>query len=152
MYQSTLATIYTTPSGMCFAHLLSGADVAYIYFPPSLKSLWLNRFSEQVTEAAFFQEQHPFPQTIHLVDNPATPWTWANNVVKYFAALRRAVSRVPFCWNCTVPEAPRSARSLVNMQPQFQEVAFLTQSIRAVQALLGGILTTFNISILSLSS
>lgn len=92
MYRSTLATIYTTPSGTRFAHLLSGADVACIYFPPSLKSLWLNGFSEQVTEAAFFQEQHPFPQTIHLVDNPATPWTWANNVMKYFAALRRAVS------------------------------------------------------------
>lgn len=93
------------PSSMCFAYLVSGAAVVCI-FPPSLKSLWLNVFSEQVTEVSFFQEQRPFPQTIHLVGNPATPWTWANDVVKYFAVLRRAVSRVPFCSNDSVPGNP----------------------------------------------
>lgn len=41
------------------------------------------------------------------VDKPATPWTWASDVEKYFAVLRGAVGRVPVCWNDTVPGSPR---------------------------------------------
>lgn len=108
-------------------------------------------FTTHEVTTSFLQEQHPFPQTLHLVDDPTTPGIWINNEVQYFAVPRREGSRALFCWKLTIPEGLTSAHPLVKMQPHFQVAAFTTQFTRAVQALLSGILTTLNIFILSLS-
>lgn len=55
---------------------------------------------------SFLQEQHPFPQTLHLVDNPTIPGIWINDEVQYFAVPRREGSRALFCWKFTIPGSP----------------------------------------------
>lgn len=61
---------------------------------------------------SFIQEQHPFPQTLNLVDDPTIPGIWINDEVQYFAVTRKEGSRALFCWKLTIPGSPHISTPL----------------------------------------
>lgn len=79
---------YTMPSSMCFAYLVCGPDVVWV-FPPSLKSL-IKCVSITGHRGVIFPGATLISTGYSLGRQPCYPWASANNRVKYSAVLTMA--------------------------------------------------------------